>query len=1124
MKKSILVLSTLFYFYIGNILSPAVSVENRDSMDGYNNILQFIGKKEYDQAIEKLKALIKKDPQFHRAYKKIAEVYKYKKDIDTAITYFDNLKKINDRNAYVYYGLGLCYENKEQYEKAIENYKQSIEIKPKFADAYGYRGGVVDAYLKNQANKDRIKEVEFYLKELIQKDISNDAAYYGLGYLYQKTYKNKAGLSMLNKAIELNPDIWQAYHSKDIIYWNTNKFKEEINVLNTELELARKMKDLELEGIVLGNIGPVYRLMNDYQKALEYYDRSIKIHRQTGDKMTEGVVLGNIGSIYFNIDNYEKALAFYNQALKIQREVGSKKYEALNLLNIGTVYSSINKYKQALVYSDQALKISRELGDKGIEASALTNIGIIYKNLCRYQKALEFYYQALNVHREIGEKMYESHVLVNIGNIYFDVCNYEKALTFYNQALKIHRKIGNKRGEEGTLGNIGNIYALIGNLEDALTYYEKALKIAREIGDSRGEGIVLRNMGSFYKKLCQYDKAMGFFKKAYAIHKEMGAKKWEARELNSIGSINAALKKYPKSLDNHFMALKIGEKIRDHETIYWSQYQLGISYSLQKDFDKSLHYFKKAIHNLESIRWKLKIKEMKVDFIVSKMSIYEDMINLLFILHKKDPSKNYDKECLLYTEKAKARAFLDSLHEAKIDLKRDVSPKLAEEENKITSKISYLQTRLIKPKLIEAERQELKKELERLEDQYQRLIFRIKEGNPEYAKIAFPEPIQLEKIQRDLLPEKTAIIEYFVGEENIYMFFITRKDFSVHKLSNSKNINERTRNYIKLLSDNTKKNFFGLAAGKKLFNELVGPVQKKLKKVNRLIIVPDGNLHYLPFEALINSSKKNQNRFLIEDYKMSYAPSSSSLINILSRKRKAESNKEFLAFADPVYDIEKPSSKGLAETNIFREYSVQMGFNFKRLSFSGEEVKKISRYFPKKMYKIYMREKAKEENLKEVDIDKYNIIHFATHGFLDEKNSIRSSLIFTLDNDPKEDGFFQVREIYNMRLNADLVVLSACNSGKGKLERGEGVLGLYRAFLNAGAQSVVMSLWNINDRATSDFMWYLYKNLSKGMTKEGALQKAKIKMIYSKFSHPFYWAAFVLSGESNSTIRSIHHK
>jgi CHAT domain-containing protein len=312
-------------------------------------------------------------------------------------------------------------------------------------------------------------------------------------------------------------------------------------------------------------------------------------------------------------------------------------------------------------------------------------------------------------------------------------------------------------------------------------------------------------------------------------------------------------------------------------------------------------------------------------------------------------------------------------------------------------------------------------------------------------------------------------------------------ELKICRLKKSEIILDRVSNYIELLSNKDIEKFIGIKAGMKLYSNLIGPVKDKLKNIKKIIIIPDRNLHYLPFESLVIEEFSGKVRYLIEGFCISYAPSISSLINLLSRKKPSKREVKFLGFADPVYLKNKFLNNELNIGGGDRGFSTRKGLSFERLPFSNTELKKISEYFPEKLRKMYVRENASEEILKKINLAEYRIIHFAMHGFFDEIVPARSALVFTLNKDTREDGFVQIREIYNLKLNADLVVLSACKTGRGKLDKGEGVTGLYRAFLNAGARTVLMSLWNINDKVTSEFMILFYENLINGSSKEVAL-------------------------------------
>jgi CHAT domain-containing protein len=384
-------------------------------------------------------------------------------------------------------------------------------------------------------------------------------------------------------------------------------------------------------------------------------------------------------------------------------------------------------------------------------------------------------------------------------------------------------------------------------------------------------------------------------------------------------------------------------------------------------------------------------------------------------------------------------------------------------------------------------------------------------------KIVLLEPCQLEQVQMELLNQKTALIEFFLGKKQSFMFLIKKDKYDLFPLPPRDKIRNSIKGYLKELSDPPRGKFRGNLAAKRLFNQLLAPLEKNLNdSIENLIIIPDGLLYYLPFEALIMNSEdmSSDSEFLIESFKISYAPSSSSLLFLKKREREVFPPKSLLAIGNPKYslgEITKSNSKD--SSRIFKEIYENQGFDFLPLPYSKREIKEISKFFQKERKDIYLGDVAREGLIKNISLEDYQIIHFACHGLHDEMFPFRSGLVLSLDGNIKEDGFLLIREISDLKLAADLIVLSACKTGKGKLENIEGVLGLPRIFFYCGAKSVVSSLWEVNDKSTSKFMSHFYKYLSLGESKSQALRMAKLKMLKSKYCHPFYWASFVLYGD-----------
>jgi CHAT domain-containing protein len=389
----------------------------------------------------------------------------------------------------------------------------------------------------------------------------------------------------------------------------------------------------------------------------------------------------------------------------------------------------------------------------------------------------------------------------------------------------------------------------------------------------------------------------------------------------------------------------------------------------------------------------------------------------------------------------------------------------------------------------------------------------MRELSPAYANLRYPQTLTLQEAQSLLPDDRTACFTYLLAKEKSYGFALTRKALKVFPLPDRKQIQTLVQRHLTGITDVSNQDF---GAAYELYEALIRP--GLTDKIKRLIIVPDDVLYYIPFETL---ARKSQGRYwLIEDYTVAYAPSLSSLKELKQRKQETgrRTPKDILAVGDPSYGGNEPHQ-------VTNASAMQSGSdtpaetNFSRLTFSGQEIDKIGRLFKPGRRDTLLRDQATEENFKGERLTDYRIIHFATHAFIDEKKPARSAVVLSLDQDLREDGFLQMREVFNLRLGADLVVLSACETGLGQLIRGEGIEGMSRAFFYAGASSVLMSLWAVNDQATSQLLERFYLHLRSGKPLMDSLRQAKLEMIDSGIlAHPNYWAGLVVSGNADTVI------
>jgi CHAT domain-containing protein len=387
------------------------------------------------------------------------------------------------------------------------------------------------------------------------------------------------------------------------------------------------------------------------------------------------------------------------------------------------------------------------------------------------------------------------------------------------------------------------------------------------------------------------------------------------------------------------------------------------------------------------------------------------------------------------------------------------------------------------------------------------------------SRLAWYRPASVGKVQKQLSPDKEYVLEFFLGERRSFAWLVTSNDVSVEILPGRQEIEKAVEPYLAAI--NTRPNNLYLERrlatqrelAEKLCSQLLGRLAGRLAPDKQLIVVPDGILYYLPFETL-----RHNGRYLVEDHDLRYAPSASllGLLRALQSQAKAEDKLDLLAFGDPLFSPEGTKPKrGINDIDATRQaVNATDGFQLDALPWTRNEVEGIAKLFAPDRCRVFLGKESTEEAIKAAPLRRYRRLHLATHALANEKNPSRSAIVLTLDADPQEDGFLEVGEIAELDLDCDLVVLSACQTGRGQLFSGEGIVGLSRAFLYAGARSVVVSLWNVSDLSTSALMKNFYQHLIRNMSNAAALREAKLQMLRSdtETRHPYYWAPFIIIG------------
>ena len=929
------------------------------------------------------------------------------------------------------------------------------------------------------------------------------------------------------------------------------------------LHLSQDAGDRQWEATTLRSIGLTYSLSGENQKALDYYTRALPLLRAVGDRFGESLTLNNIGTVYWSLGENQKALNYYKQALPLRQALGDRRGEAYTLHGIGLVYFSLGENQKALDYYSQTLQLWQALGDRSGEGNILNTIGLTYSSLGENQKALDYYAKALQLRRIVGDRREEAYTLNNIGLVYFSLGEPQKALDYYSQALPLLRAVGDRRGEAYTLHNIGNVYGDLSENQKALDYYSQSLLLKRAIGDRSGEALTLNNIGLIYAALGNPQKALDYYSQTLQLQLVVGDRRGQASTLNNIGKVYLTLGQEQKALDYFNQALPLRRAVEDRNGEAITLASIARVHRDRGDLVEAREQIESALNIVESLRAKVVSQELRASYFASKRDYYEFYIDLLMRLHRRHSAEGYDVAALQASERARARSLLEILTEARADIRQGVDPALIERERSLQQQLSAKAdrlTRLLSGSHTKEQAEAARKELEGNLAQYQEVQSQIRASSPRYAALTQPVPLSLKEIQQQVLDDGTILLEYSLGEERSFLWAVTPTSMTSFELPGRSEIEKQARRLYELLTARNrhvpnespererarldKADTEYLQAAAITSQMLLGPVATQLG-TKRLLIVSEGALQYVPFGALPvpiaedrdqgirvrdNANQALKPQPLIVEHEIVTLPSASVLAllrhELAGRK---VSDKVLAVLADPVFESDDPrvrpkgrpqlavNDSSFQHTDIRRSAGELGLMSFKRLRFSRREAEQITALVLEGKSLKALDFMASRTTAKADELGQYRFLHFATHALLNSSHPELSGVVLSLVNEQgqPQDGFLRLYEIYNLKLRADLVVLSACQTALGKDVKGEGLVGMTRGFMYAGAARVVASLWSVEDVVTAELMKRFYQGMMKeGLRPVAALRAAQVSMWREKrWEAPYYWAAFILQGE-----------
>jgi len=1015
--------------------------------------------------------------------------------------------------------IGRVYDAQGQYQQALEYYQQSLNISRQMSDRYGEGTALsnIGSVYNSQNNSQALNYYQQALAIREQIGDRNGIAYSlnSLGLYYNNLNEYDKALNYYQRSLnifrELNnqTSVGSSLNNIGLVYSNQGYQEQALDYYQQALTIQQKISDRSGVASTLNNIGAAYSAQGKYQQAQNYFQQALTIFKEIGEPNGISLSLNNIGSGLEKLGQYRQALKSYQDALTISQKINTPAATGTAFNNIGGLYLALGEYREALQNFQQSLSISQQINDRALQGKTLNNISVAYNYMGQYEPAMDSLNKALDIARNIPDREAEAATIANIALVYHSQGQYQLALANYEKAATISRELGDKGSEQRIIANIGGVYESLLEYEQAFVSLQEALKIQRQIGDKQAEGTTLNNIGVILRTAGKYDEALDYFQQAQVLLHNIGSRREEAGTLTNIGELYRIQGKYQQAFDSHQKALKIqreiGDRLGEAGTIsniggvYYSQNQLdkAMNYSQQSlvifreiggnsgkskvlanlgfflekqgKIDDAIAHYQQSIEAIKFIQDKLTIEELKTSFAGGQFAIYERLIDLLL------EQKRYE-EAFNYVERSRAQAFLNQIARGTINFRAGAPENLLQKEREIQAEIYNLnrQKNALYNQADELDR--VQEKLTYLEKEYANLLTQIKRQSPEFASLVSVDIASLTEIQNHLTPD-TTLVEYFVTEKRTLAFIITRNSFKYIPLDVSRQeLVKQITNFGKFYLDNPKPPSLA-----ELYKHLIAPLKPYLKNP-KIAFVPHNVLHYLPFAALTNGES-----YLIDEYDLVTLPSA-SVLRYLPDKRKPD-NGRLLALGNPQLDLEA----------------------------AEREVKAIA-----KLYNTtpLIGSEATETAVKS-QAGNAGILHLAAHGKYSEQTPLFSTLYLAADEKNK-DGRLQVYEIYGLDLSSatNLVVLSACETQISKLLKsqqvaitpGDEIVALNRAFLYAGTPSVIASLWSVDDEASGLLMQQFYTYLRAGKSKSEALRLAQKDVRVNK-PHPYYWAAFVLTGD-----------
>lgn len=1080
------------------------------------------------------KELNSSDTAFARILYKAADVYEYLGDTEKSLQFLTkaiDIQKVKIPKHADYatslHLLGIIYRNLGDYEASETAFRQALALRK---GALGEKHPRYAATLFNLGllsfDKGDYNAAETYYKQAlaIRKEVLGEkhpeyaASLSNLGNLYATRADYTAAEQLYQQALaiqkevqgESHPDYAAGLNNLALLYSQNGKYILAEKIYLQALDAQKKTFGVEHPDYAAGldNLGILYSSMSRYAKAEDAYNRALTIRKKLfGTAHPEyAKSLNNLGNFYSETAAYNDAETFYLKALEIKKTALGAEHPdyAAALSNLGTLYYKTGNFDKAESFYLQAAQIEKAVWGEEHQnyVSSLSNLGILYHEIKNFEQAEKFYAQALNLQKKIlGESHPDYAKLLNdLATLYLDMMLYDKAESFYLKTADIYRKsLGKEHSKYAqAINNLGKLYLLKADYKQAEGFYKEALDIFEKVSGRYHPNYIvgLNNLAYLYVKQKAFEPAWKNVLRAVAYNAGL-------KDSSAVSAAWAA-------------ALQKAEWISfDH-----GNRSLAIIFELLSldaagdAASKKIIVADLAIALLERSKNELSTEEDKLRILAQSNEWALKSMKIPAI--GKNPEKAF-----LVSEQDKSVLLLDAIGSKQAYISGLLPDSLAALEKELQKELTKAKA-LLAEKRSDAERDSMRNVLTNLHLKMAALDKQIQQKYPKYAALKYGrQPVNASAI-REMLDEGTALIEYLIADSLVYVFYLDKKQLKIEEcLVDKDSFKLQIKALHKVLSD-----YKGIAKDQDantypalaywFYQKLLAPALVHAKGIKSLIVIPDGELGHLPFETFLTkpataaSVDYRKLSYLINDFSISYNYSA-SLWKENKSAPKRKNNRQIFAVAAN-YENKEPAG---TMRELRRTSDQRLREALSPLPAARKEVAALAELYTG----LFAFDSIAVEAIFKEKAANYAIIHLAMHGLLNPKEPLLSSLAFTEDRDSAENNFLQAYEISKMELNAELVVLSACETGIGRFEQGNGTASLARAFMYAGLPSLVVSLWQVNDASTSAIMQLFYGNLAKGLKKDEALRQAKLEYMRSvdnhMAAHPAFWSPFILLGDTD---------